>query len=852
MKLTVWTLSALLVTCAAFAQDGVKRLPVEVWRDAEAGRAVEFCLPLAQGELADVNAVRAVNDKGQEMPLQVRVLSSWPQDKSLRVLWLSVFSDKQPMTVEFGKGVQRKAAATKLSVEQQADGVSITTGPLRFRVSSKELKLLDQVWLDRNADGKFTDDEAMLVAPGATPVLTTLEGKKYVPAGAPEVVVEDSGPLYATVRIRGELMPEDKKDAPPEERFQVTYRVKAWAGSPTLSVQHLLKRLGQPFVMKKVSEEYVKREWELLVPVERFGVCVRVKPAGAGLSYAAGGDGKIVDQGKGSGAQTRLMMAGGEPADSKPTVRFKQDGPPEAGALRWLDVSAAQAGVAMAVRDAAELWPKACEVSGSGAVWLDLWRDNPPYAVLEVGSGFQRAHDFVLLFHGNIAGAENGESAAKLTMPSRAAVPAEQFRRSKVFGAMPASLNAFPEAPGFVKALTASDAFSRYRNYGDHLYGLAAVPNVSKMMRYNDRSDRERWNPLTVRCAMYAMTGERQYLEDADRMGRWFRDWYLKHRLLDGTAIVQTMESSNSLVLFEYTKEQPGFPGSKEVAQALAENKRRLGVLAQYIWCRTGPCWRIQHGGYEGPLYHYFLTGDPVSLETAREGADILHFLATSPAFFGSPSHSFYIHAAAERFHLLGPLMENLAIFYEGLGDAKYLDGLKTVMVNLMKGARMDTFPDDEPWLWRSYVARMTDWTRSAERFSRSTYEYYRLTGDEKIKVHADKVARSLAMDRFDNERREFFGFEKNSTTKRVYSGALGIQLSISIGWCYLTTGDSQYMGTADKGYFFVVDWVKEKQKDPKFPANMPGLYTGITGALLLENYPGYLYAREKAASAKR
>jgi hypothetical protein len=655
-----------------------------------------------------------------------------------------------------------------------------------------------------------------------------------------------------TVRIRGELAPEDKKDAAPEERFQVTYRIKAWSGSAALSVQHLVKRVGQPFVMKTASQEYVNREWGLLVPVERLGVRINAKTAGEGLSYAAGGDGKVIDQGKVSAAETRLILAGGEPANFKPTVRFKPDDAPVAGALRWLDISANQAAVAVAVRDAAELFPKAYEVSGSGVVCLDLWRDNPPYAVLEVGSGFQRAHDFVLSFHSGKAGLEAGELAAKLARPSRAAVPAEQFRSSKVFGEMPVSLDAFPEAPPFVKALTDTDAFSRYRNYGDHLYGLAAYPVVSKMMRYNDRTDRERWNPLTVRCAMYAMTGDPQYLEDADRMGRWFRDWYLKHRLLDGTAIVQTMESSNSLVLFEYTKEQPGFPGSKEVAQALAENKRRLGVLAQYIWCRTGPCWRIQHGGYEGPLYHYFLTGDPVSLETAREGADWLHFLATSQAYFGNPKHPFYVVAAAERFHLLGPLMENLAILYEGLGDAKYLDGLKTVMVNLMKGARMDTFPDDEPWLWRSYVARMTDWTRSAERFSRSTYDYYRLTGDEAIKVHADKVAKSLATERFDTERREFFGFEKNSTTKRNYAGPLGIQLSIAIGYCYLTTSDSQYLGAADKGYSFVVDWVKEKQKDPKFPANMPGLYTGITGALLLENYPGYLFAKERAAAAKK
>ena len=301
------------VSTASAQAEAAKRLPVTVWREAEAGRVVEFCLPLAQGELAGVNALRVVNDKGQELPLQGRVLSSWPEDKSLRVLWLSVLSDKEPFAVEYGKGTQRKAIANAFAVEKQANGVVVTNGSLRFRVSSTELKLLDQVWLDKNGDGKFTDDETMLSAPGATPVLATIEGKKFVPADAPEVVVEDSGPLYATVCVRGELVPQDKqKDAAPEDKFQVTYRIKAWAGSPALSVQHVLGRLGRRFALKPPPDDKEqRREWSLLVPVRNYGFDLALKTAGK-VDYAAGGDAKALDRGTLDGEKGRLLLASGD------------------------------------------------------------------------------------------------------------------------------------------------------------------------------------------------------------------------------------------------------------------------------------------------------------------------------------------------------------------------------------------------------------------------------------------------------------------------------------------------------------------------------------------------------------
>lgn len=854
-------IAALVGGGASFSQSAtVNRLPVTVWRGAPMGRGVEFCLPLAQGELFEAGAIRAVNDQGQELPLQTRVLSFWPQDKSLRVVWLTVASDARPFAVEYGKGVRRKTPATKLTIEEKRDALTVSTGPLRFRVSSNELRLLEQVWFDKDGDRQFTDDEAVLVAPGAVPVLTTIEGRKYVPApAAPEVVIEDRGPLYVTVRIRGELVPEDKQNhAAPEERFQLTCRIKAWAGSPALSVQHALARTGRPFALDPPPDDNEqRREWSLLVPIRNYGIDFTLKTAGR-TDYCAGGDNTVVDRGTLPAAEGRLLLASGQYQKAAPDVRFEVESRARvSGPLRWLDVSGEAIGMALAIRDAAELFPKAYEVRGTGRLAVSLWHDDAPRAVLEIGSGFRRIHDIVLEFHQGPPETSHGERAASLTTPPRAGVSAEQFRRSRVFGLMPGSLEPFPELVELLGKLTKKLPV----RYGEHIYGNPYWRSPDERGRDSQNSGHG-GNPIVVYGDLYAALGTWEHLDAIDSVGRWQRDWYAKHRrLCDGRSIAQFAEPSNTLILLfaaplSAAKRAKAVESTMFFNETFRQGPRQLGCVGLTLDCRVNPCF-VKGVACEGLLYHYYLTGDPESRATAAAFADFYHELLANPKWYGDPKCWIYDGGDRHRFHLLGPWMNRMAFFYEGLGDEKYLERLKFVMTSIMKGAHAD-FPDDDYIFNRMWIAN-APWTpKGNQRFARATCDYLRLTRDDSVKAYAAKLADSMIKNYWDETRRGFYyrpamprdlskgwvPLTRDMTdwdeSQRIDPGLADLTNASTLVWCYQTTGNEEYVEIARRVYERVVDRVRSSQYNKKGEFWTYGIDS------LLEDFWNYYYVIEQ------
>ena len=803
-------------------------LRVETWQETEIGVA-ELCLPLAQGELTDAGAVRAVDQAGKELPMQVRVLNVWPQDKSMRVLWLSVRADKKPFSIEFGQGVKRAELPSKVTVKQEAAETTIQNGLVKISIPAKEFKLFKQVWLDRNKDGRFDADEALLKGTGAITSLTTIENKRYVPTSAPpEISIETAGGLYSTVCVKGVIAPADQKDPAPEDCFQVTYRIKVWQGSPAVQVQHVLCRLGQPFTLAAPTAAMVKKEWGLLVPVKSDGI--ELDLAGNSVDYSAGGDDKVIDKGSLAAGDGKLILAGGEFDKAAPNVRFSEDGATQAGALRWLDVSNGKAGVSIAVRNAAEVFPKAYELAGQGTVKVDLWYDSLPYAVLEIGSGFHRAHDLVYNFHAGKSDAVNGEKAVRSTLPSYAAVPAVQFRRSRVFGLMPDSMDGFPE---FSKLYGLLNRPSRPK-YGDTAYGMAfrATPSAKTLGRLQifggDIS-----NPMSVQSEYFALTGDRKILESVDENGRWTRDWNMKWRLLEEklTPIVEFPEPSNTLIYYPAMlalRNNPEMDKLVETYKAqVAKNERRMGMnaMASLSVCRTSPCFRSNKSAqFEGVLYHYFLTGDTESLEGAKGYGNFYHELMTNPKWYGNPNHNFYTQGGERnkhRFHIFGPWMEYLAYYYEGIGDPKYLDAMKACMGNIMKGATFEKFPDDDFIFWRGWIANVGFVCRNTARFCRSMYEYHRLTGDDEVKKFAAKIGDAYIQDFWDAKRNEFFWRPplKSATVpvtnmddaKRNYWGMDNMYIVTSLSYIYLTTGDAKYLEYIPKTYARCVEIVEER-----------------------------------------
>ncbi|MFB3891796.1 MAG: hypothetical protein ACE15C_07210 [Phycisphaerae bacterium] len=848
--------------------NGKTTLRVTTWQETDNGVA-ELCLPLAQKELADAGAVRAIDQSGKELPMQVRALNSWPQDNSLRVLWLTVLADKKPFSIEYGRGVKRTDVPAKVTVKQDDAGTTIENGTVKITIPAREFKLFKQVWLDRNKDGRFDASEELLEPRGAITTLTTLEDKRYVPTGKPpEISVETAGGLYATLCVKGLIAPADKKDPAPEECFQVTYRIKVWAGSPAVQVQHVLCRLGQPFTLGVPTSAMVKKEWGLLVPVKSDGVELNL--AGNALDYAAGGDGKVLDKGALSKDARKLIIASGDFEKNSPNVRFAEDGAPQAGALRWLDVSGGNTGVSVAVRNAAETFPKAYEINGQGTVNVDLWHDSLPYAVLEIGSGFHRTHDMVFNFHPGKADVANGEKACRATLPSYAAVPAIQFRKSRVFNLMPDSMQAFPE---FKKLYGLLDRPGRPK-YGDSAYGMAfrASP-IAKMFGRMGNFGGDISNPMSVQSELFALTGDRKVLESVDENGRWTRDWNMKWRTLEekATPIVQFPECSNTLVFYPAMLDVRGDPEMKALCETykaqVARNERRMGMnaLASMAVCRSAPCFRSNKSAqFEGVLYHYFLTGDTESLEGAKRYANFYHEILTNPKWYGNPSHNFFTKGGdlnKHRFHIFGPWMEYMAYFYEGTGDGRYLDAMKLCMSNIMKGANFDKFPDDDYIFWRGWIANVQFVCRNTARFCRSMYEYHRLTGDADVKKFAARIADAYINNYWDDKRNEFFwrpplksaavDQTNMDDAKRNYWGMDNMYIATSLSYCYLVTGDPKYLDYIRKTYARCLEIAEGKTDGPGAQPATRKFDWAIGVDMNFENFWATYYVLEQAQKGR-
>jgi len=187
-------------------------------------------VPFARGAVKDLARLSVAVD-GKKTAAQFGMLAPW-DDGSVR--WaLVTFAADVPAggAAEILIRDDDKAAkpASPVRVEDGAEAVTVSTGPMRFRVGRKAADLFKSL----EVDGKPVLTEA-----GKGLVLYTEKGEA-VEAGAPsEVVVEESGPVRAVVRARGSF--------PGVHNGQLGYtvRLSAHAGGKALHVRMWLENNG--------------------------------------------------------------------------------------------------------------------------------------------------------------------------------------------------------------------------------------------------------------------------------------------------------------------------------------------------------------------------------------------------------------------------------------------------------------------------------------------------------------------------------------------------------------------------------------------------------------------------------
>ena len=302
------------------------RVPLEVSETTAAGRTawpVTSGIPFARGTLAEATRCRVLDAGGQALPGQFRALSLWPDGS---VKWLLV--DTLVAT--------RAHATSELTLEYNVDPFV----PAGVRVvESKQSVELDtgsmQLTLDRACFEPFVkvvvggQDRS---APGALTAVDA-EGREFTSAGiAPdEIVVEESGPVRATVRVRG-----------------------AFADAEKTTWMRYLCRLhvvaGQAGARLEITFENSELKPQMSL-VSRFGLPLRFP----GLTSIDAGQGPC-----------KLLL---QDYDN----RFLVDGKARQGRAAGYCIATHRAGATVvAVRDFWQLYPKAFQVRPDGALALGL------------------------------------------------------------------------------------------------------------------------------------------------------------------------------------------------------------------------------------------------------------------------------------------------------------------------------------------------------------------------------------------------------------------------------------------------------------------------------------------------
>jgi hypothetical protein len=469
-------------------------------------------VPLPEGALRDPTCVRLLSD-GEELPLQTEVLSYWP-DGSVKWLLLDFQVDlgangQRRLKLEYGSDVKRSPVENPLQVQSDADATTISTGPMKMRLSHSQFRLFDSVWLETDGEKKITAESGSGIA------LTDPDGNVFRSDGSKaEVKIEQAGPLRTCVRIEGSHARSGN------DMFKYIVRVHAFRGQPYVRVFYTF--------INDWPNELMARVKSVSLNMELSGE--KDKP----VRYVLG-----IEDGKSEGVSgdegVRLFQVD--------DLAYKVNGN-EAGkrAPGWIDVSTEDFGITAAVRDFWQNYPKAlsakdrklsveiCPAFDKGTYnGKPLEEDNKLYYYLHDGvytfkTGLARTHEMWFLFHeGQASNAEDFYKASR--EPLLATCDPAYISATKALGDFP------PADPqryfGYDSAVERAmeshlDRQERAREYG--------MLNLGDW--YGER--RVNWGNLEYDLQhglflQYARTGDRKYYLRAEQAARHHIDVDVVH-----------------------------------------------------------------------------------------------------------------------------------------------------------------------------------------------------------------------------------------------------------------------------------------------------------------------------------
>lgn len=620
-------------------------------------------VPFPRGVATSLSHLRLEDEMGREIPIQVAGLARWPDGsyKSIAITMVAEASaGPQVFTLTSGPAATRTTSPMPaLAVSDDADRVTITTGPMRLQIGKRPFHLFEQVWTDHNADHVFDDAERLLREPADIVLINAKDGAEYSSAreSKPEVVVEESGPVRAVVRSEGWLHADGGK---PLTKFIV--RTTAYAGRDWVEVDYTLV---------DPREERINAPRQGLA-LEATGYGIRVPTTiaeGTGLFAGEGGQAY-----RGPAAGEHFLYQRGTLNHVNgwfESYSFAFEGVARgARADGWADLSNAQAGAAVVLRNFWQQFPKELSVQDQDlTIWLHPPRaatqqpDPPPanggtryerpttfYAPRE---GMAKTYQLLFAFH---AGAGDPTQlrnlAAAFQAHPRLIASAAWYCNTGAFGRL---LEAGAWSQGYDTHLIEGiyePSIGRkreqggtamqygWRDFGDRMRpGWAGEHNGVKIPGfYNDTHV-----GAHIFLIQYLRTLDPRWWETGETATRHWMDLDVSH--------------GNRIGYWKRNGREVGFgPGEGHLIKHEMEDHHSRNL-------HTG------HAHVSGLPDYYLLTGDRRALEVMREVGD--WWIHAAPVLFPTPTPTPH-GAEAERDY--GWPLFTLNEIYRGTGDPKYLE----------------------------------------------------------------------------------------------------------------------------------------------------------------------------------
>ncbi len=423
---------------------------------ARTGEPVTSGVPIPRNVgLTDLSTLRLLDGAGRCVPAQFTPLARWggaPNQAGKPVKWLLLdFQADVPVSASTTYRLVSSGGATPtfptLTVSQNASTVSINTGVASFQISK--------------ADGSLSAPHLTAPIVGRA---TGSDGTAYSTAGPVAVVVALSGPMRASVQVKGVY-----RSSGGALLLNYTSRYWFYAGQPIVRLFHTVEN-NTPAALGEFEQPQM---YDIGCPgsvtLRDVSLWVRTN-LGGDLAYQAGGAGTpasgqlsadllLYQDSSGTDFWNRYpTLTGweGQPLDARPRMQayvgFRGYRTTLGGAVidsgnqaaGWLSLTGRDGTWTAGVRDFWQNFPKALRATRDGTLQVGLFPDEygPAGYGFTLRPGEHKTHEVVLC--------ASNYAAARLLSPLFAQAPARWYADSGALGLLSSDRTAWPEYEQYV------------------------------------------------------------------------------------------------------------------------------------------------------------------------------------------------------------------------------------------------------------------------------------------------------------------------------------------------------------------------------------------------------------------